>query len=272
MEGKVVLEISPDYSNDKSVVAGTGSGIFMTQDGGADWRPIGLDQFGPETNVNAVAISPGFSNDNTILVSSIGSGLWISKDRGASFTNVASQLIENNYQAKFIKYSDNYSQDGLIYCASSYELFRSQDRGKSWEIMKRPIRYENFREEIKFNGNWNIVKNERFSALSASTANSPGSKFTLRFKGTGFVWIGDKTPSSGKANIRLDGEIVGSADLKSNTTQTDVEIFSIRGLSHKSRELSVEILCSPNETNCGDIIVDAIDIIPGEFSEIGKAQ
>jgi len=267
---QILMSMSPHFPDDRIIVAGNASGLYITQNGGNNWRSIGVNDFGPAPNILCVAISPDLKNDNLIVVGINGKGLWMTQDMGKSFTPFAESLIHNNYQAKFIQFSDNYHLDKTVYCASSYELFCSRDGGTTWHRLSRPIRYENLREEIRFVGDWHMVDDDRYSALSASYANSPGSSFRLRFTGTGVSWIGDKSPRHGKAKVFLDGLPVKTVSLESEKERVGVEILSLKGLEAGSHELTVEILCPSQGAGCGAISIDAIDVF--DHDESGQEQ
>ena len=258
--GPVHLEISPNFKNDRTLLAGNSSGLYASMNGGMEWKRIGTQELGDAPNVVCVAISPSFKEDNMMLAGISGKGLWVTRDSGETFKPFAKELIENNYQAKFIKFSPNYHEDGVIYCASSYELFRSLDEGLSWQMVNRPIRYENFREEIKFNGVWKIETDDRYSAMNASFTVNADSSFRLRFKGYGFTWIGDKSPRNGQAKIYIDDVLLKTISQTSKREQKGVEVFSMQGLEEKSHELTVEMFCAEKDPECKAVSIDAIDV------------
>lgn len=261
---QIYLDMSPDFDNDRMLVAGDSAGLYLSTDGGEKWEPIGNKDLGPSPNVECLAVSPAFKEDKMILVGLKGTGLWVTNDMGGRFRPFAEALIKGNYQAKFIKFSNNYSEDGIIYVAASYELFRSVDGGKSWQTLRFPTRYENFREEIKYTGEWRTVTDDRYSALSASSASRPGSRLRLRFAGPGFTWIGDRSPAHGQAKLYLDDALVQIVSEASEDEQKSVEIFSMKGLEDQSHELAIEVFCPSGGKECGAVSVDAIDVMPSD--------
>jgi len=260
---QVHLAISPDFSNDQTIVAGNANGPYISTDGGGTWKDLAKNLPGEKPNVVCLAMSPGYQSDKMIIIGIYGKGLWVTNDEGRSFRPFAKALIDENYQAKFLKFSNNYREDGVIFCASSYELFRSSDRGRSWELLNRPVRYENIREEIRYSGKWKSIENDqKYSAMNASLSSTPGSGFQLRFKGTGVAWIGDRSPCHGQAKIYLDENFVDIAELKSDTNAFSAAVYTIDGLPDRCHVLTVEINCTNQSNECGAISIDAIDVIP----------
>lgn len=274
VQKQVRLAISPNFAKDQTLVAGTASGLFVSIDGGNTWNATGVKELGPTPNVICLSVSPALNEDGIFLVGIKGKGLWITENGGKSFSPFGREIIENNHQAKFIKFSDNFKKDGTIYCASSYKLFRTMDRGKSWHTIDRPIRYENFREELRYTGCWQIIKDDQYSAMNASFSKTPGSRMRLYFVGTGISWIGNKSPMHGQAKIYMDGSLVKIVSQASKIEQKSVKIFSITGLKEQSHEMKIEVFSSQDQTECGVVSIDAIDIIPcshvGNLSKVVK--
>ncbi len=85
------IAFSPDYASDRTVYLGTDNALFRSTNGGATWAQIdaGLppSQTGQQT-ITAVALSPAFATDNTLLVATQAGGLSISRDRGNTWSIV----------------------------------------------------------------------------------------------------------------------------------------------------------------------------------------
>lgn len=260
---QTILSISPNYADDRTVFAGNANGLYLTSDGGNTWKSIPLDGLGDTPNIICIDFSPNFTNDKMILFGVYGRGLWVTTDFGETIHPIGQVLIENNFQIKFIRFSPNFAQDHLIYCASAYEVFRSSDRGLSWYRMPRPLRYENIREEIKYGGDWEKVSGQAYSAMSASQTQTRGSRMQLRFHGSGFTWLGARSPSHGSANVRIDGTLVATVNQRGSAEQEGVETYTLDGLDAGSHILDIELICPEDNSSCGPISIDAIDIKPG---------
>jgi photosystem II stability/assembly factor-like uncharacterized protein len=263
-KGEIFLSISPKYENDKTIVMGNGSGLFLSSDGGSNWRRIGADVMkGP---ITCVSISPDYADDGIVIVGVMGSGLWISSDKGGNFHRFSTQLIRNNYQAKYFEFSRKFSMDSTMYCSTSYELFRSADRGQTWEIIYRPLRFEDFREEIRYEGKWNLEKDEEYSALTETFSNVEGSRARLIFVGSGIRWIGSKSNLHGNADIFIDGELTGRVSQKVDgpTKKKGGVVFEKTGLERRSHEIVIEVVCPDKQQPCGWVSVDALESDPGD--------
>ncbi|MBI5563853.1 MAG: hypothetical protein HY870_03085, partial [Chloroflexi bacterium] len=79
------IVFSPDYARDRTIYIGTDNGLFRSTDAGATWARIDGGLPAPKTGqqaITAVAISPAFATDHTLLAATIDGGLSISRDRG----------------------------------------------------------------------------------------------------------------------------------------------------------------------------------------------
>ncbi len=85
------LAFSPDYARDRTLYLGTDNGLFRSTDAGATWAQIDAGLPLPKTGlqmITAVAISPAFATDHTLLVATQDGGLSISRDRGNTWSVV----------------------------------------------------------------------------------------------------------------------------------------------------------------------------------------
>ncbi len=118
--GVAALDIHP---NDPLVayagVSGIGSGLFMTDDGGATWDPTCFT-----TGVSAVAGDP--SNLNRILIG-VGNGVWVTP--GVSGCNDPTSGITAGVLAIEFDPAD----PDVVYAGTiSAGIYRSEDRGLNW--------------------------------------------------------------------------------------------------------------------------------------------
>lgn len=253
------LAISQNYEVDRTVFAAFSKGLFKTSNGGENWQQVDEDM----TNIVSINISPNFKTDKTLLLSQKGKGLFKSEDGGNSFFEIAPNLINNNHEIRFIEFSSYYATDNLIYIASEEEVFQSSDGGKTWEIISRPIRYENSTDVIRYEGDWQILKGENFSASSVSGSNVPYDKASFNFVGSGITWIGTKSHDQGIAKIYIDGNYVANVDQFTKSRENMVELYSIKKLDYGPHTITIEI-DSSNNPNSSDfrIEIDAFDVLP----------
>lgn len=148
------MAISPNYKADKTVIAGTGQGVFLTRDSGESWVKLVGSAYGGDSYVEGLAISPDYQNDRTFLVSVRGKGLFKTVDGGEDFTQIGNELIAlarmNNVPSSGvpIQFSPTYAVDKTIYAfgAASAAVFKSTDGGDTWETLSLPLQspvYEN---------------------------------------------------------------------------------------------------------------------------------
>ncbi len=148
MEEDIKLAISPSYKVDQTVFAGTEAGLFVTRDGGKSWSKLAGTADGDDGYVEAVAISPDYQNDQTLIMSIRGRGLFKTVNGGTTFTRVGDDLLNNNHSlanmygfwppTTLIKFSPSYSVDQTIYGVSETNLFKSTDGGNTWANMPIP--------------------------------------------------------------------------------------------------------------------------------------
>jgi photosystem II stability/assembly factor-like uncharacterized protein len=141
-----LVAISPTYGADGTVFAGTDSGLFVTRDAGRSWSEITAAPLTATSRVEAIAVSPDYPNDQTVLVSTRDAGLLRSTDGGASFREVGTQLFESNHLvADFsnptsapIQFSPTFATDRTIFAYAQTDVVRSTDGGDSWEVLGLP--------------------------------------------------------------------------------------------------------------------------------------
>ena len=140
------LVISPDYQTDQKVFLGSSDGLFVTDNGGESWsRLANIDNI-DNVHVDAIAISPNYANDKTLLISVMGKGLFKSVDGGETFISTGDNSLTfakvNNIPSSGnpILFSPNYAVDQTIYGfgSATSEVFKSTDGANTWEVMTIP--------------------------------------------------------------------------------------------------------------------------------------
>lgn len=141
-----LLAISPGFPTDRTLFAGTRSGLLVTRDGGETWTRTGLAPAGPARGVAAVAVSPAFVSDRTVLVSVDGTGLFRSRDQGRTFEPMGDDLRERGLViADFdrptsspIQFSAAFATDRTVFAYAQEAVLRSTDGGDRW--VELPVR------------------------------------------------------------------------------------------------------------------------------------
>jgi photosystem II stability/assembly factor-like uncharacterized protein len=140
------LVISPQFERDKTIFSSIrGEGLFRSEDGGRSWLAVntGLDfvegwqqnrRRGDFRRDVQIAISPNFSDDGIVFAGSpAGNGLYVSRDRGSSWSRIDSEFGASPSPILVISVSPNFKTDGsLTISVKGRGLFRSTDGGKSF--------------------------------------------------------------------------------------------------------------------------------------------
>ena len=125
-----VLAASPNYSQDRTLFAGTmEDGFLLSINGGESWHPWNFGLLDPR--VMALAISPGFAQDETIFAATE-TGIFRSDNNGRSWK-------ETGFEATLapvlsLAISPDFTQDGTLFAGTmSNGLFKSSDEGQTWK-------------------------------------------------------------------------------------------------------------------------------------------
>jgi photosystem II stability/assembly factor-like uncharacterized protein len=272
------LAISPKFETDRTVFAATAEGLFRTNDRGDSWdKTGGRPGYGRDSYIEAIAISPNYVKDGEILVSVRGMGLFKSIDGGETFNQVGHDLINDNHSlchmfgfAGFgipLWFSPTYAVDNTIYGTSSEELFISTDRGITWTMIKRPVRYEDIehtRKTLRFKPvhDWQVRQSQELSMSCATCSSTAGSRAVFRFVGTGVRLIGSRGGDQGIARVYIDGEFRALVDQYSSSYESMLELYLIEDLVHGPHTAVVEVTGTQNpKSRSPRIEIDAFDVL-----------
>ena len=123
------IKISPNFKSDETLFVGTSKGeLFVSHEAGEKWNMVFK---GPELRSNssmtsssleAISISPNFSEDNTVFIGVFGGYVYRSIDRGASWEKFKKGLDSKYILALGI--SSNFKNDGTIFAGTiEYYIF-----------------------------------------------------------------------------------------------------------------------------------------------------
>jgi hypothetical protein len=262
----VLLVISPLYAEDQTVFASSAAGLFKSIDGGREWVRLDVASTLANVPVNALGISPDFANDNTLVASFKGRGLFRSTDRGATFESIGPDLLRGNFDLKHIRFSPSFSADDMIYGATNDTLLVTRDKGDSWIAIDRPVRYEDWRGSglgpINFVGDWARETGNEYSASTQAVSGANGAYASLEFFGSRVVWHGERGPDRGEARVFIDGVEVASIDLYSKDRMVGVELLNYSDLENGPHNIVVRVANEKNPDSVGfHVSVDAIDVL-----------
>ena len=143
------LAISPQYKQDKTLFAGTDLGLYRTEDGGDVWRKLPPSHYGGGGMIEAIALSPNYALDRTLIISIRGKGAWKSTDDGESFSPVGklddyllpfSHVYGVHAAPTTIQFSPAYKKDNTIYGFGlpKANVLKSEDGGDTWQAIDIP--------------------------------------------------------------------------------------------------------------------------------------
>ena len=124
------FEVSPVYQNDKTLFVIVNNHLQRSTDSGYSWTQLsrGLDN---HHHLSSIAISPTFSSDNTLFLSSDGDGIYRSMDRGLSWHKVNMSPV--HLKVRLLAISPAYSSDRILLASGADGgLYRTKDGGKIW--------------------------------------------------------------------------------------------------------------------------------------------
>ena len=140
-----IVALSPNFGTDRTVFAGDSNGLIVSRDGGDSWTGLEV-AFGPN-DVRAIAVSPDFATDSTLLVSLAGLGLYRSVDAGESFSPIAPELTEQSLifsNATPIPTSNPlvFADADTVVGTANGSVLVSGDGGDTWDITALPAAAE----------------------------------------------------------------------------------------------------------------------------------
>ena len=260
-----LLAISPSFGTEPLLLAGTLQGLFLSSDAGANWQGVTTPP-ALTRPIEAVAISPNFGVDRTLLASVRGTGLFRSTDAGGTWSEVAPSVIQSHSVFQGIRFSPAFATDDTLYAFSNSELFVSLDAGSSWSTVDpSPVRHEDDRPVHQWNfyeGAWQKATWALASANKVHLSQVPGDRARFFFYGTGVTWIGVRGDFLGIAEVYLDGVLQWEVDQYGAALESLIPLYSTSGLPLGLHELEIVVTDRkhPDATSVG-AAVDAFDVV-----------
>ncbi len=256
------LYLSPGFGSDQLIFLGTPQGLYRSQDAGTSWSPIAHPQVGAGV-IQVIELSPDFDTDGTALAVVRGLGMFRSTDGGQNWQEIAPQLLANTVQFSEIRFSPDFATDQTVFGISHNRILRSGDAGDSWQdVSVNPVRHEDAHQSLLFSGTWYRVAVPVFSASTIEAALEAGPEAKINFYGTGFNWIGLTGPSSGIAEVYLDGQLVQSVDQFFPQTEVNANVFSMQDLPLGLHELRIVSTGDKAAWSFGNLtLVDAVEVV-----------
>ena len=113
------------------VFAGIEGKILRSLTSGETWEVADLES--PAPQVTALAISPNFAKDGTLLAATVQDGILRSTNRGVNWTGWNFGLYDSNINA--LAFLDSQ----IVFVGTQSGIFRSSNAGRSWRDLDFPI-------------------------------------------------------------------------------------------------------------------------------------
>ena len=81
----------------------------------------------------------------------------------------------------------------------------------------KPIRFQEASATVTYTGSWSTTTSSSASGGHGITASSTAARATFRYTARDFAWIVTRTPTSGSAQVRVDGVLITTINLRSTT-------------------------------------------------------
>lgn len=248
--------LSPAYAADQTVFAATShSGIYKSIDGGRNWSQL------PGTSLLtafSIAMSPNYAADQTLFIGTMQQGLLKSVDGGQTLLPIA---IPGNY-ASAVAISPGYAQDQTVFAASYLGLYKSTNGGTTWSYTAEPGRQEEQRAlppeafySILYQGTWTVDRSSTASTEQLATTTQSGASASLTFLGSGLEWIGVKSPTSGSAQVFVDGVLNAMVNLNASQTLSQQTLWVQRGLPCGVHTITIVAAAGSGQS----VTLDALD-------------
>lgn len=254
------LAISPSYQTDGVVFAGTANGgIFKSDNRGNTWIPVNNGLNENVVVIEALGISPAFESDQTVFASTKSDGIYKSIDGGNTwhYAGLEGEFIRS------IAVSPTYALDQTVFLGTWKGVYRSIDGGSSWDQVLNIRFYDDINEFLIYHDDesWHFNQNRFSSGPGLFFSNINQAKVEMSFLGNSILWIGEKTPTGGIANVYLDDIFQTSVDLYSPQIEWQKVLFTKTGLDPGLHTIGVEVTENKNPKSSGKyIFIDAFEV------------
>jgi photosystem II stability/assembly factor-like uncharacterized protein len=128
------VAVSPDFPTDHTVFAAVQGGILRSGDGGNTWNGTALSS--PPPVISALAVSPRYADDGTLLAATVDDGVFRSSDRGKHWQPANFGLLE--LQTLSLAISPDFEQDATVFLGVDHGIYRSTNGGRAWRDLEAP--------------------------------------------------------------------------------------------------------------------------------------
>ncbi len=128
------VALSPAFSIDHTVYAGTNGGVLRSEDGGKSWVLGNMPK--PPPVITVLMPSPNFAQDGIVFAGSMEDGVLRSPDRGTQWHRWNFGLTDLHVLSMAI--SPGFAKDQTLWVGTDTALFRSINGGRSWRPLNFP--------------------------------------------------------------------------------------------------------------------------------------
>jgi photosystem II stability/assembly factor-like uncharacterized protein len=132
--GMMSLVVSPNFAEDHTVIAGTHTGIYFSENGGNTWRAAHMPL--STSMVLSLCFSPNYLLDGIILAGTLEDGIFISDCRGERWLSQSFGLLDPT--AYCLAVSPDFTHDGLIFAGTGTTVYYSYNAGRAWRQLDFP--------------------------------------------------------------------------------------------------------------------------------------
>jgi len=127
------IRCSPNFSSDQTLLLACDQGVFRSSDAGLHWSAATSGLTSP--GVRCMELSPGFATDGTVVAGTVGGGVFVSVDFGATFAARNTGLPSGGQLViESLALSPGFVADSTLFVATQgHGVFRSNDAGASWQ-------------------------------------------------------------------------------------------------------------------------------------------
>jgi|GEM_PF-1461023 len=188
------IRLSPDFTLDQTLftglgVNGDGPGVYRSMNSGNQWQESN-NGINIMREIESLAISPTFKNDDTIFAGAIRNDVYKSADGGDSWSMVGSAVGGQ------LAISPDYDNDQTVFAAShnQYYVHKSTDGGDTW--VESGI-------GIPFSAVWDLEISPAYATDQTIFAGGNGGPFKSTDGGESWVALTNGLP--GNCNVREYG-------------------------------------------------------------------
>jgi hypothetical protein len=228
----VWVAMSPEFTADGLILAGTNNGTYRSTDAGLTWQALTIPELGASRVVQQIEFSPAFAVDRTFFALVHGRGLVrvALTDTGEvdTVTDVGSALLAQNVEFADFRLSPEFASDGtLIGVAHPANAWVSTDRGNTWAlagaVSSAPANQQPELDIVSPVGGTSYPAGSAI-ALTANASDPDGDPVSVSWTANGTQIAEPWTPVAGSYTV-----VATADDGQSGTTTESVSIDVVAG-------------------------------------------